>query len=223
MLGKGCPEACSYLSVLKKLYGVHSEIYAEDLVKIEFAIEAINKFAENATLVLQIGAGDQIRMISKNISRWLPGNLGTSKTSLEQPLYISSRRMRRIYTVPKSYLKYLAKRFLLKTTLYRQETPLQEYQHYLRILADLVQKKGIRIIWISTVKGFYRVPDSLKAEKEYYSGLEAFKVIKSQIRSDSCFLDLEEFIMSSDTLVDGFHLNQKGHFKLAEELAKVLH
>jgi hypothetical protein len=222
MLGRGCPEASSYLSILKNQYGIHSKMFAEDLIGIRYAIDVLSEIPKNSTLVLQIGAGDQIRMISNKISRWLPGSLGTSKTALDQPLYKSKRRIRRFYNEAKSFLKYLLKSFLLKTAIYRQEISLQEYQQYLRTLASLAEKKGMRVIWVSTVKGFYRVPDFLKVEKEHYSGVEAFKVIKSQIRSDSRFLDLEAFILDSDTIVDGFHLNQKGHSKLAEELYKVL-
>ncbi len=222
MLGRGCPEASSYLWILKNQYGIDSKMYAEDLIGIRYAIEAVDRIPENSTLVLQIGAGDQIRTVSKNISRWLPGNLGTSKTALDQPLYKSKRQIRQFHNAIKSFLKYLLKSFLLKTPIYRQEISLQEYQEYLLSLACLAEKKRIRVIWVSTVKGFYRVPEFLKVEKEYYSGFEAFKVIRSQIRSDSCFLDLEEFILDSDTIVDGFHLNQEGHSKLAEKLYKVL-
>ena len=105
MLGRGCPEANSYLGILKNQYGIHSKMYAEDLIGIRCAIEAVDKIPENSTLVLQIGAGDQIRTVSKKISRWLPGNLGTSKTTLDQPLYKSKRRIRRFYNAIKSFLK----------------------------------------------------------------------------------------------------------------------
>jgi len=93
------------LSLLKNLYGIHSELYAKDLIEIQFVIGAVNEIPESSTLVLQIGAGDQIRLLSREISRWLPGNLGTSKTALDQPLYKSKRRIRRIWVAPKSYLK----------------------------------------------------------------------------------------------------------------------
>ena len=222
MLGRGCPAGSSYIDVLRNQYGIKSEVFAEDLCGIEFAIFAINEIPNDSTLVLQIGAGDQIRMISEKIGRWLPGNLGTSKTILDQPLYQSKRKIRRIYNGIKSYIRYFLKSHIIKTAIYKQAVSLQDYQEYLRKLACIAERKKIRVIWVSTVKGFYRVPEFLKVEKGYYSGYQAFKVFKSKIDLDTCFLDLESFILESDTGFDGFHLNQEGHLKLAKELAKFL-
>lgn len=222
MLGRGCPEDKSYMDVLRNQYGIKSEVYAEDLVGIRLAIFAINEIPNDSTLVLQIGAGDQIRMISAKIGKWLPGNRGKSKTILDQPLYQSKKRIRRIFNEIKSYIKYLLKSHIIKTAIYKQAVSLQDFQEYLRDLASIAKRKKIRVIWVSTVKGFYRVPEFLKVEKDYYSGYEAYKEFNSENQFDSCFLDLESFILESDTGFDGFHLNQEGHVKLAKELVKLL-
>jgi lysophospholipase L1-like esterase len=209
MLGRGCPQGSAYVEVLENKYGLKLKILAEDLVGIKFAISSIEEIPDDSTLVLQIGAGDQIRMMKENFRRWLPGNLGTSKIALDQPLY-------------KSYFKYLLKKYLIRTPIYSQETSLMAYQEFLRELASIAERKRTKIVWVTTVKGFYRTPNFLKAEKEQYSGYGAFKIIENQIPFGSCFLDLERFILESDTCIDGFHLNSEGHRKLAEALAKVL-
>ena len=222
MLGRGCPQGSAYVEVLGKQYGLKLQTYAEDLAGIKFAISTIEVIPNDSTLVLQIGAGDQIRMMKEKFRRWLPGNLGTSKTALDQPLYRSKKWSRRIFNAFKSYFKYLLKKYLIKTPIYSQEISLMAYQEYLRKLASIAEKKRIKIVWVTTVKGFYRIPNFLKAEKEEYSGYGAFKIIENQIPFGSCFLDLERFILESDTGFDGFHLNSEGHLKLAEALAKVL-
>ena len=222
MLGRGCPQGSAYMDILKNRYGLKSKIYAEDLAGIKFAISCFEEIPNDSIVVLQIGAGDQIRIIKENFRRWLPGNLGASKTALDQPLYKSKKRSRRIYNEFKSYNKYLVKKYLIKTPIYGHEISLMEYQEFLRKLASVAAKKRIRIVWISTVKGFYRVPNFLKAEKEHYSGYGAINVIENQIPFGSCFLDLNGFILESDTGIDGFHLNSEGHLKLAEALARVL-
>ena len=77
----------------------------------------------------------------------------------------------------------------------------------------------MKLTGLQTLRG---IAANLKVEKEYYSGYEAFKVFKSEIQFYSCFLDLESFILESDSGFDGFHLNQEGHLKLAKELVKLL-
>lgn len=222
MLGRGCPQGSAYVEVLENKYGLKLKILAEDLAGIKFAISSIEEIPDDSTLVLQIGAGDQFRMMKENFRRWLPGNLGTSKTALDQPLYKSKKRSRRIFNEFKSYFKYLLKKYLIRTPIYSQETSLMAYQEFLRELASIAERKRTKIVWVTTVKGFYRTPNFLKAEKEQYSGYGAFKIIENQIPFGSCFLDLERFILESDTCIDGFHLNSEGHRKLAEALAKVL-
>jgi hypothetical protein len=221
MLGRGCSAGFSYLRILKNTFKIDTNTFAEDLITLESALVYIERVPNDSTLLLQIGAGDQLRMLRPNLRSLLPGSWGKSKTGLDQPLYRSKKLHRRLRQRIKSEFKYIIKSLLLKASVYEQETPLRDYQKKLKSLALIAQEKNLRVIWLSTIKGYKRVPNFIRKEKEFYCGYEAFKLVKYYL-SNSIFLDLEYFISAQDVLMDGFHLKDSGHHKLAIEVLKVL-
>jgi hypothetical protein len=205
--GSAYPGICANFS--DKSISVHTKY----LIKLSEAIEIIQKNKISGTIFLNCGAGDQLRLINPLIG-WLFPRHWSFPSHMEPPINFSTRYVKRYHQKFLIFIKYLVKKILRYGPLYKNSTSIEQYERQLKTLIQLSNEQSLRIIWIETALGDFKIPEYIKEEKRRYCK-ELVLINVHKFYAGSEFLSIEGLIDQTDLLSDGFHLNDIGHSKLA--------
>lgn len=218
MAGKGI-SGSSYPEIFFQLSGITTSIFTQYLIKLSDVIKIVKQNNMSGTLVLNCGGGDQLRLVNPKIGRFLP-NHWNFPAHMEAPINFSTLPSKRFKQRIVLFIKFLIKKILKSTGFYANSTPIQEYEKLLEEFVKLSHSQALRIIWIDTAIGDYKVPKFIRIEKSNYCKKLVLKYVPS-FYPGSSFLSFEGLIEPVDLLDDAFHLNNQGHRKLGYYLATV--
>lgn len=191
--------------------------YTKYLVKLSEVISLIESIdISDVRVFINCGAGDQMRVMNPSALKVLPKHWG-KPAHMEAPLNYSiltkKRFKQRVVLLIKYFIKYLV-RYL---GLYQNSTSVKNFREQLQQLALIAHERSLRIFWIDTALGDYRVPSFIRREREMYCR-NLIRETFGNFPDGSVYLSYEGSIESTDFLDDAFHLNSNGHQKLCNLL-----
>ena len=216
MAGKGISSP-AYPELFAHFSGFSIEVYTKYLIKLGDVISLIQ--ANNITsenVVIQCGGGDQMRMINPILKKLFPSHW-SAPAHLEPPLIYSSQTKKKIRQKGVLFIKYLVKYLIKNFGLYPNSTKIETYVEQLKQLSFIAHARNLKICWIDTPLGDYRIPSFIRREKESYCRLLVKRSIEN-FPTGSYFLSLEGSIDNGDLLDDAFHLSVAGHQKVCKML-----
>lgn len=212
MDGKGI-SGIAYPEICANFSDKSISVYTKYLIKLSEAIEIIQKNKISGTIFLNCGAGDQLRLVNPLIG-WLFPRHWSFRSHMEPPIKFSTRRVKMHRQKFLIFVKYLVKKILMHGPLYSNSTPIEEYERQLEALIRVSNKQALRIIWIDTALGDFKIPKYIREEKRRYCRELVLNNVH-EFYAGSEFLSFEGLIGPTDLLDDSFHLNDAGHSKLA--------
>lgn len=216
MAGKGLSSA-AYPELFSEATGLSVSVYTKYLIKLRDVISVIQSAdITNVCLFINCGAGDQMRVLNPVFSKAFPAHWSLP-AHMEPPVSFSRHAKKRFYQqgvlVIKYFIKYLAKIF----GFYPNTTKLETFIEELHELALIAHQRSLKVCWIDTPVGDFRIPLFVRREKERYCRL-LFQETLKDFPTGSLFLSLDGQIEPNDLLDDSFHLNVLGHIKMVKML-----
>lgn len=216
MAGKGLSSP-AYPELFSEATGLSVSVYTKYLIKLRDVISIIQSAdIFNVYLFINCGAGDQMRVLNPVFSKVFPAHWSLP-AHMEAPVSFSRHAKKRLYQkgllIIKYFIKYLARIF----GFYPNTTRLETFVEELHELAQIANQRSLKICWIDTALGDFRIPLFVRREKARYCRL-LFQETLRNFPTGSIFLSLDGYIEANDLLDDSFHLNVLGHIKIVKML-----
>jgi hypothetical protein len=212
MAGKGISSS-AYPELFSEATGLSVSVYTKFLIKLSDVISIIQSVdISTATVFINCGGGDQQRVLNSTLGRVLPAHWGLP-AHMEAPIRYSLRAKKRFHQKGVLLIKYLVKYITKSFGLYPNATKLETFREELQELALIAHQRNLKICWIDTALGDFRIPPFIRREKALYCRILVQESLKN-FPTGTIFLPIEGFIGSNDLLDDAFHLNTLGHKKM---------
>jgi len=215
MAGKGI-SGIPYPATFSKKASQSVNVYTRYLIGLSEVVELVKLRELKGDLYVNCGAGDEMRVLSPSLRRLLPDHWFLP-AHLDAPVHLSRSWSKRTKQIVVNYIKYMTKIIAAFLGLYRSVTDRSDYENLMSEFADIAQLQNLKIYWIESPAGNFMIPRFIRQEKRDYCKTIFLKNL-SRFPEGSRFVAIDREILSKDLLDDGFHLNQRGHDKLASIL-----
>lgn len=186
------------------------------------SIKVINESDKSDILILHFGTSVGWPSLIVNWGSKFGLDVHNEAALHQPPLKYSGTPQRRLKKNFKLRTRNFLKYILYFLGGYKPRTSIQEVEDQVRAVLSVATKKASNVIWIQHHNlQFMRIAVERRMYAKYYDRL--VKAIQSHSSEKLRLIQLEPaFLTSENYLLDGIHLSELGHRRIAEKLKKVL-
>ena len=186
------------------------------------SIKVINESDKSDILILYFGTSVGWPALIVNWGTKFGLDVHNEAALHQPPLKYSGTPQRRLKKNLKLRTRNFLKYILYFVGGYKPRTSIREVEDQVRAVLSVATKKATNVIWIQHQSlQSMRIAVERKVYAKYYYRL--VKAIKSHSSERTRLVELEpEFLVKENFLLDGIHLTELGHRRVAEKLKKIL-
>lgn len=206
----------------QSLSGIKVNHHAQGLLTMSQSIELISNLSKSDILILHFGTSVGWPSPVVEVGLKLGLDVHNEAALHQPPLKYSGTPQRRLRKNLKLRTRNFLKYVLYFVGGYKPRTSIREVEDQVRAVLSVATKRATNVIWIQHQSlQSMRIAVERKVYAKYYDRL--VKAIKSHSSERTRLVELEPaFLTSENFLLDGIHLSELGHRRIAEKLKKVL-
>ena len=207
-------------NLVKDVLGLNKSLYLKREVCVgglsfSQAIPIVEDFHDTDVIVFYFGTSVGWPRISRKLENHLRPELLES-TTFHIPVYKSKKRLNRVKANIRHLERNLLKYILFPFGLYKPRHSLEDLPHLIEAIEHLAEKRASLTIWVQhNSLGYRRLWLEKRSYQKYYN--EIIKTLHSyQSPHFRILTPTKKFLVQENYLLDGVHLSNLGHERMAE-------